>query len=159
MSNIYDNYSTISEKYSYLIFISMLLFTLNTYYFYGIGFPIVQMIGLVPMLLLVLIMGINYLKVKNVLLLLSGFIVYVVGILIISSRIIFKIINNLVLIFLSVFGLLHQINNRYRFLTFMVLVLVLLNNSSVITSFFFWSMLGLIFKLTKKQDYKNGTTL
>ena len=44
-------------------------------------------------------------------------------------------------------------------LTFIVLVLGLLNNSSVLTSFFFWFMIGFVFKLTKKQYYKNGTTL
>lgn len=63
-----------------------------------------------------------------------------------------------VLLFMSIFLLILR-GNRYQFLTFIVLVLGLLNNSSVCTSFFFWLMIGFIFQLTKKQDYKNGTTL
>lgn len=63
-----------------------------------------------------------------------------------------------VLLFMSIFLLILR-GNRYQFLTFIFLVLGLLNNSSVCTSFFFWLMIGFIFQLTKKQDYKNGTTL
>lgn len=63
-----------------------------------------------------------------------------------------------VLLFMSIFLLILR-GNRYQFLTFIVLVLGLLNNSSVLTSFFFWFMIGFVFKLTKKQYYKNGTTL
>ncbi|MCT7446760.1 hypothetical protein [Aliarcobacter skirrowii] len=63
-----------------------------------------------------------------------------------------------VLLFMSIFLLILR-GNRYKFLTFIVLVLGLLNNSSVLTSFFFWFMIGFVFKLTKKQYYKNGTTL
>ena len=63
-----------------------------------------------------------------------------------------------VLLFMSIFLLILR-GNRYQFLTFIVLVLGLLNNYSVLTSFFFWFMIGFVFKLTKKQYYKNGTTL
>ena len=63
-----------------------------------------------------------------------------------------------ILLFMGIFFLMLRGSN-YQFLTFIVLVLGLLNNSSVCTSFFFWLMIGFIFQLTKKQDYKNGTIL
>jgi len=42
------------------------------------------------------------------------------------------------------------INKSYKYITILVLLLTLLNNSSVLTSFFSWAMFGFIFRINKK---------
>jgi hypothetical protein len=53
-----------------------------------------------------------------------------------------------IILFMGIFFLMLSGSN-YQFLTFIVLVFGLLNNSSVLTSFFFWLMIGFIFHQTR----------
>ena len=73
------NYSKIAKNKYYLniILIISIIFALNTYYFYQINFPIVQMTGLIIFMLLIYLSDINIVRFKQTLFLFSGLIVYI----------------------------------------------------------------------------------
>lgn len=153
-----------NKLFSYIIFFMLSLFVLNTYYFYNIGLPIVQLLGLPFLIYIYYIYGLEYKKVKTPFHLLSAFIILISFTTLINIALLDTIASPIAfiglllcfMVFLFNYSLNIPNNLIYNIITKLTMLLLLFWSIQFLTFYIFEYKLDYFIDIV---DYKQRTNL